>query len=74
MRETLSLRKMRRNLLLLGRLVLASKSVSLGVDTLLSPLAGSLGLRTLGVHLLLEGTLALCLGLGLVDLQTLVST
>ena len=34
--------------------VLAGKCGSLLLDTLLSPLAGSLGLRTLGVHLCLE--------------------
>jgi hypothetical protein len=37
-------------------------------DSLLSALAGSLGLGTLGVHLLLEDTLTGLLGLGLVDL------
>lgn len=49
-------------------LVLASKCVALLGDTLLSPFAGSLGLRTLGVHLCLELLLTLLLGLGLVDL------
>jgi hypothetical protein len=34
---------------------------------------GSLGLRTLGVHLFLEDSLTLLLGLGLVDLQRAVS-
>jgi hypothetical protein len=63
----------RGNLLLLGGLLLflAGKSVPLLLHTLLSPLAGSLGLRTLGVHLVLEGLLAGSLGLGLVDLGTL---
>jgi hypothetical protein len=42
--------------------------LSLGLYTLLSPLASSLGLRTLGVHLLLEQTLTLLLGFGLVNL------
>lgn len=53
--------------LLLGFL-LTSQSISLGEDTLLSSLTGSLGLGTLSVHLLLEDTLTLLLGLGLVDL------
>jgi hypothetical protein len=48
---------------------LTGQSISLGLDTLLSSLACSLGLRTLGVHLLLENSLTLLLGLGLVDLQ-----
>ena len=51
-----------------GWLVLADQGLSLGLDTLLSPLAGSLGLRTLGVHLGLESLLTLLLGLGLVNL------
>lgn len=50
-------------------LLLGHKSLPLGRDTLLPPLAGSLGLGTLGVHLLLEDPLTLLLGLGLVDLQ-----
>ena len=59
--------------LLLGLLLLvvtASQSVALLLDTLLSSLTSSLGLRTLGVHLLLEDTLARLLGLGLVNLQS----
>ena len=51
------------------RLVVARKLVPLGLDALLSPLAGGLGLGALGVHLLLDLLLALLLGLGLVDLQ-----
>ena len=49
-------------------LVLALQLLSLGLNTFLSPLASSLGLRTLGVHLLLEQTLTLLLSLGLVNL------
>jgi hypothetical protein len=51
--------------LLLGDL-LARQSL-LG-DTLLPSLSCSLGLRTLGVHLVLEDSLTSLLGLGLVDL------
>lgn len=57
---------------LLGRLLLAGESRTLVLHTLLSPLAGGLGLRTLGVHLLLELALAGSLGLGLVNLQWLL--
>jgi hypothetical protein len=58
--------------LLLGLLFLniTSQSIALLLNTLLSSLTGSLGLRTLGVHLLLENSLTLLLGLSLVDLQT----
>ena len=49
-------------------LVLANELLSLLLDALLSPLAGGLGLRALGVHLGLQSLLALLLGLGLVDL------
>lgn len=49
-------------------LVLAGKGIPLGSDTLLSPLAGSLGLRALGVHVRLDLLLTSLLGLGLVDL------
>ena len=60
--------------LLLGLLlVVSSKSVPLLLDTFLSSLAGSLCLRTLGVHLVLECSLTRLLGLGLVDLSTIVS-
>ena len=60
-----------RKLDLLGSLlllVLALDGSTLVLHTLLSPLAGSLGLRALGVHLLLELALAGGLGLGLVNL------
>lgn len=50
-------------------LVVGSESESLLLDTLLSALAGGLGLGTLGVHLLLELGLAGLLGLSLVDLR-----
>jgi len=56
------------NLLLL-LLVVRSKSQPLLGDTLLSPLAGGLGLCTLGVHLLLDDSLASGLSLSLVDLK-----
>jgi len=55
-------------LLLLFGLLLTSKSVSLGLDSLLSSLTGSLGLRTLGVHFFLEDSLTLFLGLGFVNM------
>lgn len=51
------------------RLLLAQLSVALLLHTRLPPLPRSLGLRTLGVHVLLDGPLASLLGLGLVDLQ-----
>ena len=56
--------------LLLGRrdLLVAGQLVPLVLHTLLPPLARSPGLRTLGVHLLLELRLALLLSLGTVDL------
>ena len=54
-------------------LLLALQRLSLGLHTLLSPLAGSLGLSTLGVHLVLEDLLTRLLGLGLVDLVMSVS-
>lgn len=55
---------------LLGSLLLlALDGSTLVLDALLSPLAGGLGLRTLGVHLLLELGLAGGLSLGLVNLQ-----
>lgn len=53
---------------LLGSLLLALDGSTLVLDALLSPLAGGLGLRTLGVHLLLELGLAGGLSLGLVNL------
>lgn len=52
----------------LSLLSLASESVSLGGDTLLSSFTSSLGLGTFGVHLFLEDTLTLFLGFSLVDL------
>jgi hypothetical protein len=48
---------------------LTSQSISLGLNAFLSPLTGSLGLRALGVHLLLENPLTLLFGLGFVDLH-----
>ena len=57
---------------LLGSLLLALDGSTLVLDALLSPLAGGLGLRTLGVHLLLELGLAGGLSLGLVNLQRLL--
>ena len=56
------------NCLGLSLVVVAGQLLPLLLHTLLSPLARSLGLRTLSIHLLLERTLALLLGLGLVDL------
>ena len=53
-------------------LVLAGKRIALLLHTLLSPLAGGLGLRTLRVHLCLELLLTRLLGLGLVNLQRCV--
>ena len=44
------------------------EGIPLGHDALLSSLAGSLGLGTFGIHLLLEDTLTVFLSLGLVDL------
>ena len=46
------------------------QGISLGLNTLLSSLAGGFGLGTFGVHLLPENALTLLLGLGLVDLST----
>jgi hypothetical protein len=54
--------------LLLCLLQLTGQSISFGLDTLLSSLAGSPGLGPFGVHLLLENALTLFLGLGFVDL------
>jgi hypothetical protein len=50
--------------LLLG---LAGQSVALGLDTLSAALTEGLVLGTLSIHLLLEDTLTLALGLGLLD-------
>ena len=52
-------------------LVATNQRLPLLLDTLLPPLARSLGLRTLGVHLLLESPVASLLGLGLVDLRAM---
>lgn len=56
--------------LLLLRLLLhlASQRIPLCLDTLLSPLAGCLGLVALGLHFFLQDTLTLLLGLSLVDM------
>ncbi len=59
--------EMRARLLFLG-LLFTSKRISLALDSLLSPLAGGLGLRTFGIHFFLEDSLTLLLGFGLVDL------
>ncbi len=53
---------------LLLLLFLSSQCIPLRHNTLLSPLTGCLGLVALGLHLLLQDTLTLLLGLGLVDL------
>ena len=50
-------------------LLFASQRLSLRLDPLLSPLAGSLGLCTLGVHFVLDDLLTLSLSFGLVDLH-----
>jgi len=55
-------------LLGLNFLHLAGQRVSLGLDTFLSSLTGSLGLGTFGIHFILEDALTLLLGLGLVDM------
>ena len=49
-------------------LLIASQSVTLGLDTLRPTLTLSLVLGTLSVHLLLEDTRTLALSLGLLDL------
>lgn len=59
-------------LCLLLLLVVGSKSGLLLLDTLLSALAGGLGLGTLGVHLLLELGLTGLLGLSLMDLSNML--
>lgn len=56
------------HLLCLGLLCLAELSCLLGLVSLDLSLAGSLGLRTLGVHLLLEESFTCLLGLSSVDL------
>ena len=49
--------------------ILTQQSPLLGLLAFLSPLTGSLGLRTAGVHLFLQDSLTLLLGLSLVDLH-----
>src|SRR6202012_193143 len=49
---------------------LACQGISLGLNTLLSSVAGSIGLCTVCVHLLPENSLTFLLGLGLMDLST----
>jgi len=49
--------------------IVAQLSDALLLHTLLPPLPRRLGLRTLGVHLLLDDPLAGLLSLGLVDLR-----
>lgn len=51
-----------------GLLLVGQQGIPLRRRTLQLALAGSLGLGTLQVHLVLEGLLALLLGLGAVDL------
>ncbi len=55
------------HLLRLG-LILSELCTLLGNNSLLLSLTGSLGLRTLGIHLLLQDSLASLLSLGSVDL------
>ena len=52
---------------------LSKLSSSLGKHSLLLSLTGSLGLRTLGIHLLLQDSLTGFLSLGSVDLRVNVS-
>ena len=59
------------HLLCLGLLFIAELCLLLGNHSLLLSLTGSLGLRTLGVHLLLQDSLTSLLGLGSVDLSRL---
>lgn len=71
-----SLRKLpeslpQRHLLGLLLLALTEHGVSLGNNSLLLSLTGSLGLSTLGVHLLLKNTLTCLLSLGAVDLHAM---
>ena len=60
-------------LLLLRLLILAQRLVPLSRDAFLSPLTCSLGLVSLGLHLLLQNALTLLLSLGFVDLKASVS-
>jgi hypothetical protein len=57
------------NLLCLSLLSVTELSLSLGNNSLLLSLTGSLGLRTLGIHLLLQDPLTRLLSLGLVNLS-----
>lgn len=50
-------------------LVIRQQGISLCRHSLQLALTGSLGLRTLGVHLILKGLLTLLLGLGTVNLK-----
>ena len=54
--------------LCLGLLLLAQVRTLLSISSLNLSLTGSLGLRTLGIHLILEDSLACLLSLGLVNL------
>ena len=54
-------------------LLLSKLSSSLGNNSLLLSLTGSLGLRTLGIHFLLQDSLTRLLSLGSVDLRVNVS-
>jgi hypothetical protein len=56
------------HLLCLGLLFVTELGLLLGNHSLLLPLTGSLGLRTLGIHLLLEDSLACLLSLRSVDM------
>ena len=58
----------RPHLLCLGLLFVTELRLLLGNNSLLLSLTGSLGLRTLGIHLLLQDSLTRLLGLGSVDL------
>lgn len=57
------------HLLCLGLLFVTELRLLLGNHSLLFSLTGSLGLRTLGIHLLLQDSLTRLLSLGLVDLS-----
>ena len=58
------------HLLRLGLLFVTELCTLLGDESLLLSLTGSLGLRALGVHLLLKNPLTRLLSLGSVDLMT----
>jgi hypothetical protein len=59
----------RPHLLCLGLLFVTELRLLLGNHSLLLSLTGSLGLRTLGIHLLLQDSLTRLLSLGLVNLS-----